>query len=149
MRAHYRNDIAGTNVGGVLMVPVVGASVSLYEEGTTTPIAETIYAAATGGTTLSNPLTTGAAGALEFWLEAPKRLDLYVVRSGFADQRITVDVHNIMPNRIEWGTGAPTVGDWKIGDVVWNIATTTGNPFFWQCSVSGTPGTWKAGPNAP
>jgi len=53
---------------------------------------------------------------------------------------------SLLPNRIEWGTEAPTGGDWKVGDVVFNIAPATGTSAFWQCSASGAPGTWKNGP---
>ena len=51
----------------------------------------------------------------------------------------------IAPLRHEaWGTVAPIAGKWTIGDVVWNTAPASGNPPGWVCTVSGTPGTWRA-----
>jgi hypothetical protein len=44
-------------------------------------------------------------------------------------------------------TAAPTTGTWTIGDVVDNEAPAAGQPAFWMCTVTGTPGTWRAGPN--
>lgn len=40
---------------------------------------------------------------------------------------------------------APSGGDWQQGDVVWNSApNSNSDPGYWQCVVSGTPGTWIA-----
>jgi hypothetical protein len=44
-------------------------------------------------------------------------------------------------------TAAPTEGEWKRGDRVWNSLPAVGSPEYWVCTVSGTPGTWVAGPN--
>ena len=51
---------------------------------------------------------------------------------------------NLNPNRITLGSAAPTVGDWKTGDIVINSAPTAGSADFWQCTAGGTPGTWLA-----
>lgn len=53
---------------------------------------------------------------------------------------------NLNPVSISLGTAAPTTGDWKVGDLVLNSAPASGSASYWQCSASGTPGTWKAGP---
>lgn len=49
----------------------------------------------------------------------------------------------------QYATAAPGSGYYKAGDIVWNTAPSSGNPSFWMCSVSGSPGTWKPGPNIP
>lgn len=59
--------------------PVVGATVHVYDRGTTTPVA--IYAAETGGTTLTNPLTTNVKGAIQGWLNEGA-YDLYISGPG-------------------------------------------------------------------
>jgi hypothetical protein len=40
-------------------------------------------------------------------------------------------------------TGAPTTGEWIIGDWVKVTAPTSGGFFGYVCTASGTPGTWK------
>lgn len=72
--------------------PISGVSVAVYDTGTTTPIAGTIYAAAVGGGTLSNPLTANDQGELEFFLAAPSKVDLVWSRNGFTSETFTVDV---------------------------------------------------------
>lgn len=37
---------------------------------------------------------------------------------------------------------APTTGQWAQGDVVFNLGAAVGQPKGWQCTVSGSPGTW-------
>lgn len=72
--------------------PVPGVTVAVYDEGTTDPIAATIYSAATGGGTLTNPLTTSSQGEIEFWLPAPQKVDLVWSKSGLQAETHTVDV---------------------------------------------------------
>jgi len=48
--------------------------------------------------------------------------------------------------RITFGTAAPTVGTYKVGDTVVNMAPSADTAFAWQCSVAGTPGTWISSP---
>jgi hypothetical protein len=43
--------------------------------------------------------------------------------------------------RIYSGTVAPT-GAAQVGDICWNSVPAVGQPKGWQCTVSGTPGTW-------
>jgi len=43
-------------------------------------------------------------------------------------------------------TAAPTVGTWKVGDVVERVPV-VGQPIGWLCTVAGTPGTWVAKAN--
>jgi hypothetical protein len=64
---------------------LVGAAVYVYEPNSSTPISETIYADETGVDTLANPLETDVNGAILFYLESPKRVDLKIVAAGYAD----------------------------------------------------------------
>jgi hypothetical protein len=42
-----------------------------------------------------------------------------------------------------FGTAAPTAGTWLRGDIVWDIAPSSGGSIGWVCTSAGTPGTWK------
>lgn len=41
------------------------------------------------------------------------------------------------------GTAAPSTGTWQVGDTVLNTSTTSGTPYAWNCTVAGSPGTWR------
>lgn len=43
-----------------------------------------------------------------------------------------------------WASAAPTNGNWRQGDVVWNTSATAGGSPGWVCVTAGNPGTWKA-----
>jgi len=44
--------------------------------------------------------------------------------------------------KIQFSTAIPTTGTWQQGDIVFNANATVGQDKGWQCTVSGTPGTW-------
>lgn len=44
--------------------------------------------------------------------------------------------------QIDFQDVAPTTGVWQRGDLVFNRSPTVGQPKGWQCTASGTPGTW-------
>jgi hypothetical protein len=53
-------------------------------------------------------------------------------------------------NNAYWGDAAPTSGNYKDGDIMWNIAPASGGPAYWVCttaSVNGNGGTWSASAN--
>jgi hypothetical protein len=41
-----------------------------------------------------------------------------------------------------YGTAAPTVGTWAVGETILNSTSMLGTPYAWICAVAGTPGTW-------
>ena len=84
MRAHYRDTILD-RAGNAL----AGASVTVRQVGTVNAITETMYDDDTGAGVLGNPLTADASGVIDFYLLAPKRVDLYVVAAGYTT--ITVE----------------------------------------------------------
>lgn len=121
VRARYA-DIVIDPYGNAL----AGASVAVYQAGTILPITETIYAYATTGTTLTNPLTTDANGRFAFYLALPKRVDLAVSKTNYDSYTLTnVDVivtedipAPIIPAdmRVMWG---PASG-FRLGTAVWS-----------------------------
>lgn len=77
-RAEF-HDIIKDRYGNVLS----GASVNIYDPGTTDAVSETVYADATGATTLSNPLTTDATGRIQIYLDRPQIVDLAVSKTNY------------------------------------------------------------------
>lgn len=63
--------------------PIAGASITVYDVGTTDEISETIYADATGASELDNPFTADSLGQFRFYLDKSKRVDLYVSATGY------------------------------------------------------------------
>ena len=47
------------------------------------------------------------------------------------------------PYMIGFATAIPVSGTYRQGDYLLNSAQTSGQPFGWVCTVTGTPGTWK------
>lgn len=86
-RARYADVIVAPNG-----VPVAGATVDVYNTGTTTHISGTIHDSAVGGATLPNPIVANDQGEVEFWLDAPIRVDLKYSRPGYVPETHTVEV---------------------------------------------------------
>ena len=42
------------------------------------------------------------------------------------------------------GFNPPTRGEYTVGDLVWNISPSGGEPIGWVCTAAGTPGDWKS-----
>lgn len=73
MRAHLYRTLQ--SITGAL---VTGATVTVFDPGTTTPISQTLYADATSSTTLSNPFQA-TSGLIDFYLTNPQDVDLRIV----------------------------------------------------------------------
>jgi hypothetical protein len=43
-----------------------------------------------------------------------------------------------------YSSAAPTAGTWVVGDRVFNTVPSIADPNWWECTTSGTPGTWTA-----
>lgn len=54
----------------------------------------------------------------------------------------TVDIATVI-KYVGWGTAAPTIGAFNVGDRVYNLAPTAGGFAGWICTTAGNPGTWK------
>lgn len=59
-----------------------------------------------------------------------------------AELRVTPTKKATQTSGVYFGTSAPVVGFWKLGDVVMNSAPATGSPRGWVCTTSGIPGVW-------
>lgn len=89
-RAHFVDSILWNDTGVARVLS--GATAHVYDVGTSTPISDTLYAAATGVDTLSNPLTADDNGKIEFYLENDRRVDLVISKTGYTSVRRTVNV---------------------------------------------------------
>jgi hypothetical protein len=92
-RLHYYNVVQDQSGNAVQ-----GASVYLYDVGTTNPIGQIIYTTAAGVGTYTNPLTTNANGEVDFWLESGARIDIFIqgttaIGNSF-EKTITVDLND-------------------------------------------------------
>lgn len=88
-RAHIVYTCTGRRGDGTPVL-LSGATVNVYEQGTTGAIADTIYSAASGSTALTQPLTSNAAGAIEFFLDTEKFVDLRISKTGWSTLTETV-----------------------------------------------------------
>jgi hypothetical protein len=71
--------------------PIRGVTVTVYDTGTVTPYAGTIWAGPTGATVLPNPFTANDQGEVQFWLATPTRVDLVYSKNGYTAETETVD----------------------------------------------------------
>lgn len=69
---------------------LTGATIRVYQPGTTTNITDTLYSASSGVGTLSQGFTS-ASGLVEFWLANPQRVDIGYTPSGGSEVIVTVD----------------------------------------------------------
>jgi hypothetical protein len=54
----------------------------------------------------------------------------------------TVDIATMI-KYVGWGTAAPTIGDFNVGDRVYALAPAASGFMGWVCTAAGNPGTWK------
>lgn len=85
-RAHFSRPIlemAGHGVGGddVEVALLTGASVAIYQPGTTTPITPPLFISNTGSTTITNPFVC-TTGIIDFYLDIPQRVRLGITPVG-------------------------------------------------------------------
>lgn len=74
------------------------------------------------------PGGTAIAGEAPFWIN---------------NSRVWIgEAPNQDPPSIGFGTSAPASGYYVRGSVVWNKSAAVGQPKGWQCTVTGSPGTW-------
>lgn len=95
-RSHYRDIAYGQDPDTGFLQLVQYPSITVYEPGTTTPLAQTLYAARSGGTTLANPFTGDQYGTVEFWLATPQSVRLVVTGVGIGS--VTLDYEATITN---------------------------------------------------
>jgi hypothetical protein len=54
------------------------------------------------------------------------------------------EITNTIPTNGIYVNTEPTLGTWKLGQIVWRSATSAGGSPGYVCITGGTPGTWKA-----
>ena len=105
LRAQFRDTVMLRYPNGGLGVPP-GATVNLYDVGTTSPIVGTIWADASGTATLPNPMPTGNDGAIDFWLDMERELDVVVSCGGYDTVRVTVTTDSASGGDGQWPMAA-------------------------------------------
>lgn len=155
MRAHYRNPLQDT-AGNIQPGSVVG----LYQPGTPTLLGVPVWADGASATQLPNPFTS-PDGTINFYLDAPQRIDLWVTAPGqsqviFAD--IDVELSDFTAGDLTFpGTGASStaVGAGSSaagvqGVALGDSAAAAGGPSLacGQGAVASAPGATAVGPAA-
>ena len=72
--------------------PIPTATVTVYTTGTVTPTPATLFSAASGAGTLSNPFTSNSEGEVEFYVAEQMRLDVKYEKVGYISETHTIDV---------------------------------------------------------
>lgn len=94
--------------------PIAGASITVYQVGTTTAITETIYQHATGASTLANPFTADSLGQFRFYLDKSKRVVLKVSATGYTAYTLQdVDVVRTGEDPTALVVAADDADDWQ------------------------------------
>ena len=96
-RARFRGTFDTLAFGSQFFQVVPNAIVTIYEPGTTTPIAQDIYLVRSGGSPVAQPLTADADGSLEFWLDVAQDVTLSADGSGSGLGVLTVDWEPVLP----------------------------------------------------
>lgn len=105
-----RIELAATDDGLILtankglLAAAIGATAHVYKHGTTTPV--TVYAAAEGGSTLSQPLAVNAEGLLPGWVSREQELDVVASFKGItAAPRAFVASFVLISAAVQWAMG--------------------------------------------
>lgn len=93
-RARYRDVIQTAKGSAVTVVP--NATVTVYEPGTTTLLAQTMYESDSGVITKPNPFVTDALGNVEFYLIAAQRVKVKAALTG--GDTVTTDLEAVLPD---------------------------------------------------
>lgn len=95
---HFRATVRGLVAAEGAMQALASSTVNVYQPGTSTAVAFTLYSDSTLSPTLSNPITNPTNGIVDIYLAAPQSFDLYVTSSGFNPTRASIssDAQNSM-----------------------------------------------------
>lgn len=97
--------------------PVENPVVEVYEAGsvgTTEPLAQTIYAGATGGTTLPNPLTGDSDGTVEFYLPLGQSVKMVISGAGLGTQTVDYVAVDPAPEDVVTSLTVRDTSDWAL-----------------------------------
>src|SRR5215510_6878678 len=97
-RAQFRDSVLLRGGNGLLSAPPSGQGlVAVYQSGTTTPIAATLYADALSSATLPNPFPTGSDGYVSFYVASELEFDLYVSAPGYSSLTLHASADAVQP----------------------------------------------------
>ena len=77
---------------------VASPEITVYDQGTTTPVSETLYAADTGGSTLTNPFTANSDGSVEFYMATAGRVSVKYDGTGAGLGTVTRNMEGVWPD---------------------------------------------------
>lgn len=89
-RIHYRAVIQSISSSAGISA-LTTATVNVYQSGTFTPVAFSLWSDPVLSNAATNPLTLNNAIA-EFWIDSPQSFDLYITNSGYPDARIPLSL---------------------------------------------------------
>lgn len=120
-RARLAGTVQRWDATAGAFVAVSGASIRVYQLGTTTNITETMYASDSGATTLSNPLTTDSVGRYEAFRSPAGPVTLRISGTGIAtydatdafvsdesDDEVSVQDYGAVPDAVKLASSAST-----------------------------------------
>lgn len=112
-RSLVRRYAIATNAASGLAQVVTSPVVTVYEPGTTTPIAQTLYADSTTSTTKTNPFTGTTDGLIEFWLDLPQDVNLSIsgAPAGFGVASLALERAQISSSDIATKAGAEVLSN--------------------------------------
>jgi hypothetical protein len=90
-----------------------------------------------------------AAGTMRFRIVSStgmgftEDLQIYALRLGAGNAPFTSTRKRFPPTVTTFNSAAPTLGEWRRGDIVYHTAPSAGGNVGWVCVESGTPGTWQ------
>ena len=96
-RSRYYDVAQLTDANGFVK-KVSNPQVTVYQQGTTTPIAETLFAADSGGATLTNPFNGNANGEIEFYKDTPGRVSIKISGAAVGLGEVTRNMEPVWPD---------------------------------------------------
>ena len=85
---HFRATVRGLVALEGAYVALSGATVNLYQPTTANPVSFSVYQDSGFVTPLTNPITTGSTGIVDFYLQGPQTFDLVISSTGFNPIRV-------------------------------------------------------------
>lgn len=114
------------------------------------------YASLTLAKITDNTFENTNASSYENFIQSDNVLDACQIVGNTFEGNVTTTINANIVDRVNtivlnqgynpvqrYGSAAPSVGTWAVGDIIWDTAPTAGGTIGWVCTTAGTPGTWK------
>lgn len=95
-RAKYANVVEVADPTTTFLKRLGGAKIYVYEPGTTTPVAQTLYQENSGVATHTNYFLAEDDGTFEFYLDRPQRVSLKITHPLWSD--VNIDFEPVIPD---------------------------------------------------